>query len=464
MGPMRLFNLSLCRTGTRSVHELWRRAGVSSIHWPAVVDGIDLQAKIGGRETDPEFILGALAPVFSAFEAVGDVPIPALSRQLAARFADARFVAMLRPTNGWIASVRKHFGERTLAPYPRAVLYRYFRQQPETIAELSDDDLAGFYLWHYSDLEHAFGRDGRLLMVALADPQAGRKICQFCGLPSKALWKIDLVDRHWIGGGIGGGETAASPANSAQRQALKNLKKAIKQAVKRWQRTAERTLRLQRLVLLPIEIVKTVAWQRCRDSDAPLLDVVTACDPRDDADILEQWLRHHLACGIDRIFLYGDGEIAKAVAGKFSGQVTAVAETGSSGAIYRHYRNHHAQERSWTIFLGRDEALRTGEGYTVPQVVAAANRRGFTKIALPPVRPLGRERALDAVFSLRTFAKARFIIWPEVRDTPVAGRALTMDRNILRLHRFALDGTLRDGAHRDPTAALPDALLDVMAQ
>src|SRR5260221_231097 len=61
----KIFVLSLHRTGTQSVHDLFLRLGLRAIHWPSIVDGVNYQSKIVGRENDPYFIANVLAPVFA---------------------------------------------------------------------------------------------------------------------------------------------------------------------------------------------------------------------------------------------------------------------------------------------------------------------------------------------------------------------------------------------------------------
>lgn len=292
-----------------------------------------------------------------------------------------------------------------------------------------------------------------------------------------------MVDRGWIGNG------AASPAGGAYPSALREAKKSIKRMAKRWLRAGGRLAHGQRLVWLPVEIAKTVSLWRDRDHEAPLLDLVTVLTPKEPVGLLGEWISHHQACGIDRVFLYGDEEMAKTVADKFAGRVVMAGHAkDNANAVYRDYRDHHAEARSWGIFLDRDAYLWAGDGYTLPQVVTAANRRGFTKIVLHHKRFQRREgaqnpsesiyaigacatTATDGAHSPRAIAKARFVIRSDGRNSAVAGRALIMDRNILRLNHYTgeqaamnnRDLSLRDVPHRNASAALPDALLETMA-
>src|SRR6266542_4832370 len=109
----KIFVLSLHRTGTQSVHDLFIRLGLSAVHWPAVVDGIDYQSQVIGREDDLGFVADLLTPVFEQVTAVSDVPVPVLYRELEAQYDNARFIAIRRkpheccnPCVGTLATVR----------------------------------------------------------------------------------------------------------------------------------------------------------------------------------------------------------------------------------------------------------------------------------------------------------------------------------------------------------------------
>lgn len=193
------FNISLHRTGTQSTHDLFRRSGVTTVHWPATVDGVDYQSQIVGRETDLDFIAQALEPVFDAYVAVSDAPIPALYRQLAERRPDARFFALHRPSEAWISSVRRHIGDRAFVPFEQVVYWSYFQSRPNHISELSDDDLSRFHEWHHRSIREFFADAENFLILPLDARGLGAALCDFCGLPPLPFRQFDYAMGHDLG-------------------------------------------------------------------------------------------------------------------------------------------------------------------------------------------------------------------------------------------------------------------------
>ena len=180
---MKCYVLSLHRCGTQSTAQLLRLLGIKTIHWPARHRGVDLQAAIQGRESDLDLLMGVLAPVIARYEAIADVPVPALYRQLHDRSPDAKFILLHRNDRDWVQSVRRFVGERDLAPYERAVYWRYFGQHPRSLAELSDRELAEMHLRHTDEVASFFAKANPkgLLVHRLEDTGSGSAIGAFLG-------------------------------------------------------------------------------------------------------------------------------------------------------------------------------------------------------------------------------------------------------------------------------------------
>jgi len=198
-GLPNVFNISLHRSGTQSTHDLFRRSGVSSIHWPANVGGVDYQSRIVGRETDLDFVAEVLDPVFDAYVAVSDAPIPAIYRPLAKRRPDAFFFALYRPADGWISSVRRHVGDRAFVPFEQVVYWSYFKSRPTHISELSDADFRGFHKWHYRSITDFFAGSKSFLIRPLDARGLGAVLCEFCGLPPLPFRQFDYAMGHDLG-------------------------------------------------------------------------------------------------------------------------------------------------------------------------------------------------------------------------------------------------------------------------
>ena len=169
----KIFVLSLHRSATQSVNDLLLRSGLSTCHWPGLVNGVDYQSQVVGKEEDTQFIANVLRPLLDSVTAVGDTPIPILYDVLDAWYPNARFIALRRDPKGWAKSVRKHIGTRTLEPFEKAVYYRYLKTRPDYISQVSDSELISVYDAHFQTLERYFSNRPNFAIFDLADRKIG---------------------------------------------------------------------------------------------------------------------------------------------------------------------------------------------------------------------------------------------------------------------------------------------------
>lgn len=177
------FLLSLHRSGTRSATNVLEELGLRTAHWPVRHNGFRLQPKITGHETELDHVLGVIEPVINRYDALADVPVPVLYRNLDARYPNAKFILLRRSTPEWIRSVRKHIGKRPFNPYERVQYWHYFSQKPQSLQELSDSDLSGMNERHASQVMDYFSKhgSGKFVFHVLEDPLVGAKIGTFLG-------------------------------------------------------------------------------------------------------------------------------------------------------------------------------------------------------------------------------------------------------------------------------------------
>ena len=175
------FVLSLHRSGTRSVIGLCRDLGLKAVHFPVRHNGIKLQPKIKGRETDRDHVVDVLEPVIHRHDSMADVPTPVLYRELDERYPNAKFLLLRRKPANWIRSVRNHIGSRDFHRYERVQYWHYFPQEPQALRELSDGDLKKMCERHFSQVQDYFGKRGRKKFAAfdLEEPCVGRQIGAF---------------------------------------------------------------------------------------------------------------------------------------------------------------------------------------------------------------------------------------------------------------------------------------------
>lgn len=178
------------RSGTRSVHDLFIRSGISTIHWPRIVSGINYENEVSGHESDLQYVASVLAPVIDMVTAVGDVPIAALYEQLDSAYSNSAFVLVLRNPADWIRSVRGHIGDRDLYGYERVQYWRYLLGKPPSLQKVSDAELCSAYIAHQEGVFNFFQRRDNCLVLNLLDPDCGERICRFLEIPPISLQNI----------------------------------------------------------------------------------------------------------------------------------------------------------------------------------------------------------------------------------------------------------------------------------
>ena len=187
----KVFNVSLHRSGTKSVHDLLVRSGVSSVHWPSTFEGVDYETRVAGHENDRPYVASLLAPVIASVTGVGDVPIGALYDELDAMHPESAFILMYRSPFDWVRSLRHHIGERDLEPFERTQYWRYLLSQPTSLSTVSDCQLRATFLTHCASVLSYFEGSNRCLFVDLQDPEAGQTICRFLELPARPLRHVN---------------------------------------------------------------------------------------------------------------------------------------------------------------------------------------------------------------------------------------------------------------------------------
>ncbi|HVT55212.1 MAG TPA: sulfotransferase [Xanthobacteraceae bacterium] len=182
------FVLSLHRSGTRSVTELFEKFGLRTVHWPDRNNGFRLQPKILGRERDRAYVLDVIEPVINKNDAVADVPIPVLYHELDERYPNAKFLLLRRKPGDWIRSVRRHVADRPFRPYERVQYWHYFPSRPSTLTELSDADLTEMCERHVSQVTDYFsGRGEKFASLNLESAATGADISKFLGHDSNTV-------------------------------------------------------------------------------------------------------------------------------------------------------------------------------------------------------------------------------------------------------------------------------------
>lgn len=98
--PARIFGVGLSKTGTVSLHQALKLLGYDSWHWSSAhaAKSIWQEMKSEGRSQSLE-----------RYEALTDLPIPILYRELDVAYPGSKFILTLRNEEKWLESIRRHF-------------------------------------------------------------------------------------------------------------------------------------------------------------------------------------------------------------------------------------------------------------------------------------------------------------------------------------------------------------------
>lgn len=191
---MKCFVVSLHRSGTLSAINYLNWLGIPARHWPTEHDGVNLEDKIAGRETDHHYVIDVLSPVLESFRAVADVPIPVLYRELFTRYPQAQFILVYRSAFDWVRSIRAHHTHvGDFRPFARVMYWEYFDWRPRSLNDLSDAELIWMHGQHTADVIAFFMREApaNLGVFDLYESDIGAKIAAFLGI------KSDLTFPHF---------------------------------------------------------------------------------------------------------------------------------------------------------------------------------------------------------------------------------------------------------------------------
>lgn len=147
---MKIFNLSLHRTGTQSFHDLCRNNGLRSQHWPGWA--FDRSCSDALKYFDVEAVWDLYRPFVDQAEAFSDLPCPTVYARAYRDFPDAKFVLVIRSPSQWIKSVRKHTRGRALDVLEKFMYWSICTERHGDLRRYSDTELEGAYMRHIVDI------------------------------------------------------------------------------------------------------------------------------------------------------------------------------------------------------------------------------------------------------------------------------------------------------------------------
>ena len=196
MPKPKLFNISLHRNATQSVHNFLKMQGYNSWHSGTTIIKneimFDINNKIKNDKIfDNEFLFETYKPVMDIFEAFHDIPIPVLYEKIDQNFPDSYFILVHRNPKDWVKSVRKHIGLDALNIIEKIQYWKYLPDHPELMSNISDIELVSMYEKHLSDVNSYFKNNPRLGIFELGAENIGEKISGFLNLPLLSLKQVD---------------------------------------------------------------------------------------------------------------------------------------------------------------------------------------------------------------------------------------------------------------------------------
>jgi hypothetical protein len=129
---------------------------------------MDFQHEWIGHENDLEYIFSNLIEhVSTRCNAISDNPMAALYAQAFAAFPQAKFILSIRGSDKWVASVRKHVGDRPFVPAEKVQYWKYLDFKPKGLYEIDDNTLHALYRRHQKETIDFFSKHNALHQLCI---------------------------------------------------------------------------------------------------------------------------------------------------------------------------------------------------------------------------------------------------------------------------------------------------------
>ena len=177
------FCIAFHKSGTSSMHAWFERAGMTSLHYPKHVGGLNYARLIRPVIDDNGEIIRVLSPVIAAHDAHSDAPWPGLYPELARTYPQSRFILLRRDPENWWESLARDWQIDLVARRMTAFEWVQYRRTLELppqalITRRHKDHFIKAYRRHMADVEQALPSD-RLLSLDLIDPRKDEKLADF---------------------------------------------------------------------------------------------------------------------------------------------------------------------------------------------------------------------------------------------------------------------------------------------
>jgi hypothetical protein len=178
---LKIFNVSLHRSGTRSFHVFCEQNGFRSLHWLGL--DFDGNCAMALEREDRRALWGIYSMFINQSDACSDVPCPSIYEEAFEAFPNAKFILVLRRPSEWIASVRRHTAGRALGVLEKFMYWPLATERRDTLSEYSDSELEDCYVRHTANVANfMIARRAHFSVFQLDDPLIGQRLAKFLGV------------------------------------------------------------------------------------------------------------------------------------------------------------------------------------------------------------------------------------------------------------------------------------------
>jgi len=182
--------VSLHKNGTTSISSYFIELGYSCFQYD-----FDHQFRDSSEKKLKMNIIDYIKAVESRYEVLSDIPVNIMYQYFDIKHPDAKFILVKREIDDWIRSARNNYYkyEKSLSKYKTVPFYKidriqyekYISNLPKSIDLCTDEQLKTMYNLHIKNIQEYFqGKENKLLILDLEDPQKNNKINQFLGIKS----------------------------------------------------------------------------------------------------------------------------------------------------------------------------------------------------------------------------------------------------------------------------------------
>ena len=181
-----IFNVSMHKVATRSIHAFIESLGYQGIHHPRWLDGCNIEAELESEGADTDRILGTIIKNWPQCDLFSDVPIPGLYREAANAYPESYFILATRDPQYWWNTLRRHWNlrekPRTLDfyEYIQYAPYGYPRDRPVTKHDA--EQFKQIFVEHERKITELFSGSKSFLKVDIDNDPVEQKIGQFFGV------------------------------------------------------------------------------------------------------------------------------------------------------------------------------------------------------------------------------------------------------------------------------------------